>query len=36
MNETVLMAISIITEIGSSRIPISMLSDGVKGNHVKL
>ena len=36
MNETVLMTISIITEMGSSKIPRSMLSEGVNGSHVQL
>ena len=36
MKDTVLMTISIITEIGSSRMPISMLRVDVKGNHVML
>ena len=36
MNDTVLMTISIITDMGSSRMPRSMLSVGVNGNHVQL
>ena len=36
MNDTVLMTINIITEIGSSKMPMSMLSLSVKGSQVKL
>ena len=36
MNDTVLMTISIITDMGSSKMPRSMLSDGVNGSHVQL
>ena len=36
MSETVEMTTNIITEIGSSRMPMSICKPAVKGNHTKL